>query len=98
MGMIVYEFVTNVARHAFFEGRDGEVRVELSRAGAFARCGVSDNGSTAAGARPGRGLKIIGDLAKSLGRVSRNGRDLERENKPVFYLTENGPDKAVTNL
>jgi hypothetical protein len=24
------------------------------------------------------------------GRVSRNGRDLERENKPVFYLTENG--------
>jgi two-component sensor histidine kinase len=67
LGMIVYEFVTNVARHAFFEGRDGEVRVELSRAGAFARCGVSDNGSTAAGARPGRGLKIIGDLAKSLG-------------------------------
>jgi hypothetical protein len=24
--------------------------------------------------------------------------NLERENKPVFYLTENGPDKAVTNL
>jgi two-component sensor histidine kinase len=98
LGMIVYELVTNVARHAFFEGRDGEVRVELSRAGAFARCGVSDNGSTAAGARPGRGLKIIGDLAKSLGRVSRNGRDLERENKPVFYLTEDGSGKAVTNL
>ena len=67
LGMIVYELVTNVARHAFFEGKDGEVRVELSRAGAYARCGVSDNGSAAAGARPARGLKIIGDLAKSLG-------------------------------
>lgn len=67
LGMIVYELVTNVARHAFFENRDGEVRVELSLAGAFARCGVSDNGSAAAGARPGRGLRIVGDLAKSLG-------------------------------
>lgn len=66
LGMIVYELVTNVARHAFFEGKDGEVRVELSRAGAYARCGVSDNGSAAAGAGPARGLKIIGDLAKSL--------------------------------
>jgi two-component sensor histidine kinase len=67
LGMIVYELVTNAARHAFFEGKDGEVRVELSRAGACARCGVSDNGSAAAGVRPARGLKIIGDLAKSLG-------------------------------
>jgi two-component sensor histidine kinase len=67
LGMILYELVTNVARHAFFEGRDGEVRVELSRAGPFARCGVSDNGSSAAGARTGRGLKIIGDLANCLG-------------------------------
>jgi two-component sensor histidine kinase len=32
LGMIVYELVTNVARRAFFEGGDGEVRVELSRA------------------------------------------------------------------
>jgi hypothetical protein len=27
-----------------------------------------------------------------------NGRYLERENKPVFYLTEDGPGKAATNL
>jgi two-component sensor histidine kinase len=71
--MIVYELVTNVARHAVFENKDGEVRVELSRAGAFARCGVSDNGSAAAGVRPGRGSNIIGSLAKSLGgRVDRS--------------------------
>jgi two-component sensor histidine kinase len=64
LGMIVYELVTNAARHAFFEGKDNEVRVELSRTGACARCGVSDNGSAVAAGRPGRGLKIIG--AKSL--------------------------------
>jgi len=67
LGMIVYELVTNVARHAFFEGRDGEVRVELSRAGASARCEVSDNGSSARAVRPRRGLKIIGELVKNLG-------------------------------
>ena len=66
LGMIVNELVTNVARHAFFENRDGEVRVELSQAGTLARCGVSDNGSAAARVRPGHGLEIIGDLAKSL--------------------------------
>ena len=68
LGMIVYELVTNVARHAVFEAGDAEVRVELSRTAAFARCVVSDNGSAAGGGvRPGRGLKIISDLAESLG-------------------------------
>lgn len=67
LGMIVYELVTNSARHAFIEGKDGEVRVELLRAGACAKCGVSDNGSAVTGARPALGLKIISDLAKSLG-------------------------------
>lgn len=67
LGMIVYELVTNAARHAFFEGREGEVRVELSRAGATARCCVSDNGSPARAVRPGRGLKIIGEMVKNLG-------------------------------
>jgi hypothetical protein len=32
------------------------------------------------------------------GRLNRNGRDLERENKHVFYLIEDNPGKAVTNL
>ena len=68
LGMIVYELVTNVARHACFQAGDAEVQVELSRTGAFARCVVSDNGSAAGGGvRPGRGLKIISDLAESLG-------------------------------
>jgi hypothetical protein len=40
-----------------------------------------------------------GELRDSVGgRLSRNGCDLERENKPVFYLTEDVPGKAVTDL
>jgi hypothetical protein len=67
LGMILYELVTNSARHAFFEGRDGEIRVELSRAGSLVKCSVSDNGSVSAGFRPGHGLRILDDLSQSLG-------------------------------
>jgi two-component sensor histidine kinase len=67
LGMILYELVTNSARHAYFEGRDGEVRVELAREGALVKCRVSDNGSVPAGIRPGRGLRILDDLSQSLG-------------------------------
>lgn len=66
LGMIVYELIINSARHAFPDGV-GEIRVELSRTGAFANCSVTDNGSAAAKAAPGRGLKIIDQLSRSLG-------------------------------
>jgi two-component sensor histidine kinase len=66
LGMIVFELIDNAARHAF-PGREGEIRVELLRAGAFARCSVTDNGSAAPAVRPGRGLKIIDELSRSLG-------------------------------
>lgn len=67
LGMIVYELVTNAARHALFDGGDGEVLVELTCADGIANCRVSDNGSAPKGVRTGRGLKIIGDLARSSG-------------------------------
>jgi two-component sensor histidine kinase len=67
LGMIVYELVTNTARHAFFEGGGGEVRVDLSLGDAFVRCEVSDNGVAPEGIELGRGLTILGDLAQSLG-------------------------------
>jgi two-component sensor histidine kinase len=67
LGMILYELVTNSARHAYFEGREGEVRVELSREGAFVKCRVSDNGSVSTGTKAGRGLRILVDLSRSLG-------------------------------
>jgi two-component sensor histidine kinase len=66
LGLIVHELIINSARHAF-SGDDGEIRVELRRIGAIAQCSVVDDGSAAATTALGRGLKIIGELSKSLG-------------------------------
>ena len=65
VGMILYELITNAARHAFC-GRNGKIRVELVRAGAFVECKVLDNGSALENAPRGRGLKIVGELVKAL--------------------------------
>ena len=65
LGMIVYELVTNAAWHAFGNG-NGEIRVELSRAGRFVECKVVDNGSAPAKIQRGRGLRIVDELVKGL--------------------------------
>jgi two-component sensor histidine kinase len=65
--LALYELVTNVARHACFDGREGEIRVKLMRAGSWVNCRVTDNGTGLGRIKPGRGLRIVGDLAKSLG-------------------------------
>jgi len=65
LGMIVFELITNAARHAF-AGGNGLIRVELLRAGALVECRVLDNGSAPASFRPGRGLQIVHELAKAL--------------------------------
>jgi two-component sensor histidine kinase len=67
LGMAIYELMTNAARHACFDGRDGEIKVKLMRAGSWVQCRVTDNGSGFARIKPGRGLRIVGELAKSLG-------------------------------
>jgi two-component sensor histidine kinase len=67
LGLIVSELLTNVARHAQFDARDPELRVELMLAGNVVKCRVSDNGSAPEPVRRGRGLSIIGELASSLG-------------------------------
>lgn len=66
LGMIVYELITNAARHAF-DGAGGEIRVDLLRSGSFVECKVLDNGSASVNIRPGRGLKIIEELVQGLG-------------------------------
>lgn len=66
LGMIVYELIVNSARHAFF-GSGGQIRVELTRAGAIAQCSIVDTGFVPATAAPGRGLKIVDELSKGLG-------------------------------
>jgi two-component sensor histidine kinase len=67
LGLIVSELLTNVARHAQFDGRHPELRVKLMRAGNVVKCEVSDNGSAPEPIRRGRGLAIIGELVDSLG-------------------------------
>lgn len=59
------ELVTNAAKHAFSDG-NGEIQVELSRAGQFVECKVLDNGSALEHARSGRGLRIINELSRAL--------------------------------
>jgi two-component sensor histidine kinase len=66
LGMIVYELITNAARHAFF-GENMKIGVELSRVDSFVECMVIDNGSAPINFRPGRGLRIVNELAEALG-------------------------------
>jgi two-component sensor histidine kinase len=66
LGMIVYELITNAARHAF-AGGIGWIRVELLCTDAFVECRVLDNGSAPVNFQPGRGLKIVNELTKALG-------------------------------
>src|SRR5271167_775999 len=67
VGLIVSELLTNVGRHAKFDARLPELRVELTLSGNVVKCKVSDNGSAPEPVRRGRGLTIIGELASSLG-------------------------------
>ncbi len=45
LALAVYELVTNAVRHACFDGRDGEIKIKLMRAGSWVNCRVADNGS-----------------------------------------------------
>jgi two-component sensor histidine kinase len=67
LALAVYELVTNALRHACFDGRDGEIKIKVMRAGSWVNCRVTDNGSGLGRIKPGRGLRIVGELAKSLG-------------------------------
>ena len=62
VGLIVNELVTNAAKHAFVDGRPGQIRVDFSRAPDGYRLVVQDNGRglpddfASRGAGLGRGL------------------------------------------
>jgi two-component sensor histidine kinase len=89
LGLIVHELVSNSAKHACFDGRDGEIRIELTRLGASVNCTVSDNGSASARFKPGAGLRIVSDLAKGLdGRIEHGFDSKFRSVVLVFPLTE----------
>ena len=65
LGLIVSELLTNVARHAQFDGRHPELRVKLMLTGKVVKCVVSDNGSALEPIRHGQGLTIVGELRTS---------------------------------
>jgi two-component sensor histidine kinase len=89
LGLIVSELLTNVARHAQFDARDPELRVELRLAGNVVKCRVSDNGSASEPIRRGQGLAIIGELAGSLGSRVHSSCAAEGSSFPLtFPLTE----------
>ena len=67
LALAIYELVTNAARHARFDGRIGEIKISLMRAGSWVNCRVTDNGSVVGRIKLGRGLRIVGDLIMSLG-------------------------------
>jgi two-component sensor histidine kinase len=67
LALAVYELVTNALRHACFDGRDGVIKMKLMRAGSWVNCRVTDNGSGLGRIKPGRGQRIVSELAKSLG-------------------------------
>ena len=67
LALAAYELVTNAVRHACFDGRDGEIKIKLMRAGSWVNCRVTDNGSGLGRIKTGRGLRIACELAKSLG-------------------------------
>lgn len=68
LALIVSELITNAARHAFDGGsRPRLIKVELQPSAAFAKCRISDNGSSDTNIAQGSGLRIVDSLAKSLG-------------------------------
>jgi two-component sensor histidine kinase len=66
LGMIVYELITNAARHAF-DGASGEIRVAICCDRASVKFSVRDNGTAPPIIRPGRGLQIVDMLSNALG-------------------------------
>src|SRR5260370_9410175 len=66
LGLFVSELLTNVARHAQFDPRHPELRVEMMLAAYVVKCRVSDNGWPPESFRPGRGLTLIAALSRSV--------------------------------
>jgi two-component sensor histidine kinase len=89
LGMAVHELMMNAARHACFDGRAGEIRIELSLAHPLVNCIVADNGTFSARLKPARGLGLVRDLSKSLdGRLDYDFGSEHSSFLLVFLLTE----------
>jgi two-component sensor histidine kinase len=87
-GLIVNELITNALKHAFTDGRSGELRVELARNDDRIRLAVKDNG---VGLPPGldvRGAKSLGlRLVNTLVRQLRATLDIADRGGTCFELS-----------
>ena len=89
LALVIYELVTNAVRHACFDGRDGEIKMELMRARSWVSCRVTDNGSGLGRIKLGSGLQIVGELASSLGgRIDRSSGTMRNSFSLDFPLTK----------
>jgi two-component sensor histidine kinase len=89
LALAAYELMTNAARHACFDSRDGEIKIQLMRAGAWVNCRVTDNGSGLGRIRLGRGLRIVGELTNSLGgRIDRTSGPARNSFALDFPMTQ----------
>jgi two-component sensor histidine kinase len=89
LALAIYELVTNAARHARFDGRNGEIKISLMRAGSWVNCRVTDNGSVVGRIKLGRGLRIVGELASTLGgRLDRTSGTIWNSFSLDFPLTQ----------
>jgi two-component sensor histidine kinase len=66
VGLIIAELITNATRHAF-QGRPGQIIIELAISGGDIQCRVTDNGQPSSNVRQGHGSHIISALAAELG-------------------------------
>jgi two-component sensor histidine kinase len=67
LGMIVFELITNSAKHAFREAA-GTIKVEVYCVRGAVRCRVEDDGSSPSpSVEPSTGLSIVNALAHELG-------------------------------
>ena len=95
LALAIYELVTNAVRHACFDAREGEIKIELMRAGSWVNCRVADNGSGVGRIKPGRGLRIVSDLALSLGgRIDRASGPTWNSFSLDFPLTQSERQRA----
>jgi two-component sensor histidine kinase len=67
LGMILFELITNSAKHAFRQSA-GTIQVEVCCIEQTVRCRVEDNGSSpGCASEPGTGLSIVNALVRELG-------------------------------
>ena len=65
LGLILFELITHAARHVF-DGKPGEITIELYPVGSSVVCTVRDNGGAPAVATKGSGLVLVRELAAGL--------------------------------